>query len=158
MAKFNSAIVGKSRDKQISSPAGEVKLVTVVPWKLVPRGVKRQVISPAGSAITFKPKAERIKTTPLITALGLAFHWQRLLDMGRVTSITQLAEVEGVDKSHVSRLLKLTTLSPEIIRAIMTGKEKPSLDFFKKNSLPLLWESQRVVIGITRNLRSQIDL
>lgn len=150
MAKCNTAIVGKTSSKQISSPAGEVKLVTVVPWQLIPRGVKREVISPAGSAITVKPKAERIKTTPLIQALGLAFHWQRLLDMGRVRSISQLAEVEGINKSYVSRILKLASLDPKIIHTIMAGKAKPSLDFFKKNSLPLLWESQRVVIGITQ--------
>ena len=79
----------------------------------------------------------------------MAFHWQRLLDMGRVSSISQLSEIEGIDKSHVSRLLKLATLDPNIIQAILQGKSKPSLDYFKKNTLPVSWEEQRAVLAHT---------
>ena len=59
--------------------------------------------------------------TPLMRALGLAHHWQRLLDEGRFSSMTEIAEVEGFDLGRVSRIARLAQLAPSIVEAIATG-------------------------------------
>ena len=59
-----------------------------------------------------------VEHTALMRALGLAHHWQRLLDERRATSVAQIAEAEGVDVTQVRRLLRLTLLAPEVVERL----------------------------------------
>ena len=84
---------------QTPLPAGGVQLETFLPWTLVRRGLKKQVITPLDAPQEFLEEARRerlvreaAQDTPLMRALGLAYHWQRLLDEGRFTSITEIAQ------------------------------------------------------------------
>ena len=80
MAKMDKGVLtGKPQTYQIPSPAGEVQRETFIPWTLLKRGVRREIITPldAPQAFTVEAAAERIKrkaaqNTPLIRALGLA--------------------------------------------------------------------------------------
>lgn len=152
MPKRHSAIVGEAKTYKSPHPAGGVVLQTFIPWKLVKRTVKREIITPLDAPEQFKAEAaaERFihKESILVRAIGLAYYWQRLLDAGKVKSITEIAEREGLDKSHVSRLLKLTLLAPDIVQEIVLGRPRLSLHYFKKNSIPLLWEDQHAMPGI----------
>ena len=72
---------------QLPSPAGGVQLETFVPWTLVKRGLKKQIITPLDAPQEFMEEARRerqaresAQDTALLRALGLAYHWQRLLD------------------------------------------------------------------------------
>jgi len=67
---------------------------------------------------------------PLITALPRAFHWQELIDRGKYSSISDLAEALGLDRSYVSRIMRLTLLAPEIVEAIVDGPEPSGLSSF----------------------------
>ena len=57
----------------------------------------------------------------LVQALGRAFSWADAIESGEVHSITDLARTLDVDNSYVVRILKLTTLAPDIIEAILHG-------------------------------------
>jgi hypothetical protein len=46
-----------------------------------------------------------------------------LLDEGKYRSAGELAEVEGVTRSFVNRLLRLTLLAPFIQEAILEGRQ-----------------------------------
>jgi hypothetical protein len=46
-------------------------------------------------------------------ALGLAHHWQRLLDEQRAVQ-TEIAEAEGMDVTQVRRIMRLTLLAPKV--------------------------------------------
>lgn len=50
--------------------------------------------------------------TPLMRALGLAHHWQRLLDEGRFSSMTEIAAAEGIDLGQASKMSRLARLAP----------------------------------------------
>ena len=50
-----------------------------------------------------------------------------MLDDGEVESITSLAERLEVDRSYVARVLRLTLLAPDIIEAILAGREPSGL-------------------------------
>lgn len=87
---------------QLPNPAGGVQLETFVPWTLVKRGLKKQVITPLDAPQEFLSEATRerearstAQDTALMRALGLAHHWQRLLDEGRFASISAIAQAEG---------------------------------------------------------------
>jgi hypothetical protein len=59
----------------------------------------------------------------LIRALARAFRWQRLLDAGIHATFDELAKAEGVSQSHVSRMLRLTLLAPDLTEAILAGRQ-----------------------------------
>jgi hypothetical protein len=114
----------------IWGPAGGVKMETFIPWTLVKRGLKKQVITPLDApkefvAETTREREERVadQDTALMRALGLAHHWQRLLDEQRVASVAEIAEAEGVDVTQVRRLMRLTLLAPEVLERLAESPE-----------------------------------
>ena len=134
---------------QLPSPAGGVQLETFVPWTLVKRGNKKQVITPLDAPQEFLEEATRerearaaAQDTPLLRALGLAYHWQRLLDEGRATSVIDSAEAEGVDVKQVRRVMRLTLLAPEVVERLV-GAPDAVLEKVMRRPWPPSWENQR---------------
>ena len=82
--------------------------------------------------------------TPLIRALGLAHHWQRLLDDGKVQTIADIAQIEGVDVTQVRRLLRLVLLAPNFVEMIVVSNEQASinLEFVLRRAMPANWQEQ----------------
>lgn len=81
-------------------------------------------------------------------SLARAFSWAELLESGKVQSVAELARALYVDGSYISRTLKLTTLAPDIIEAILNGVEPDGLSLSKLVlSFPLDWEEQRAHFG-----------
>jgi hypothetical protein len=78
------------------------------------------VISPDGGIWERPPS---LVDSALVRALARAFRWQRLLDEGTYGTFDELAKAEGVSQSHVSRLLRLTLLSPDLVEAILAGRQ-----------------------------------
>lgn len=52
--------------------------------------------------------------------------WQRLVDEGHLSGIHELAQAIGHDHSYVSRIMRLATLSPRFVEAIVDGAEMPT--------------------------------
>ena len=67
-----------------------------------------------------RKKAEQ--HSPVVRALGLAYYWQSLLDEGKFTSLTEIAKAEGIDRAYVTRVFKLTKVSPVILERAIAGK------------------------------------
>ena len=60
-------------------------------------------------------------------ALVRAHRWRRRIESGRARSITDLAEQEAVTDAYVCRLLPLTCLAPDIVEAILDGRQSKGL-------------------------------
>ena len=147
--KHRGRIKGEPVTYQLPSPAGGVQLETFVPWTLVKRGNKKQVITPLDAPQEFLEEATRerearaaAQDTPLLRALGLAYHWQRLLDEGRATSVIDIAEAEGVDVKQVRRVMRLTLLAPEVVERLV-GAPDAVLEKVMRRPWPPSWENQR---------------
>jgi len=69
------------------------------------------MITPIDAPEAFRAEAVQSRDaemdTPALGALGLAHHWQHLLDTGRLGSLTQIAAAEGMDLAQVSRIARL---------------------------------------------------
>ncbi|MBL8380080.1 MAG: LacI family transcriptional regulator [Burkholderiales bacterium] len=136
---------------QTPLPAGGVQMETFLPWTLVRRGLKKQVITPFDAPREFLDEARREKLikaaaqdTALMRALGLAHHWQRLMDEGRFTSITEIAEAEGLDLGRASRIARLAQLAPDIVEACITGVAAHlTFESVGRRANPLRWDEQR---------------
>ena len=90
----------------------------------------------------------------LVKALVRAHRWRRRIESGKAKSITDLAEQEGVTDEYVCRLLPLTCLAPDIVEAILDGRQPKGLKLAEMlGNGPLVWEKQRVVRIFTPTLQ-----
>ena len=62
-----------------------------------------------------------------VKALARAFRWKRMLDDGRPCSISEIANAEKIDRGYVGSILRLTLLAPDIVEAILDGRQPPML-------------------------------
>ena len=123
------------------------KTITVrIPITFVRRGGRKIIIAPDGGD-AWSPAKPRPDET-LIRALVLAHRWRRLLEEGRYRSAAELAEAEGVTRGFVNRLLRLTLLAPDIVEAILEGRQPKAMQLEEvTRAMPSKWEEQREVIN-----------
>lgn len=80
----------------------------------------------------------------MVIAIARGFRWRRLLDEGRYISIRQMADDLGVAAPYMSRLIRLTLLAPDIIEAIVNGREPDGMSIERlRQPMSLLWEEQK---------------
>lgn len=105
------------------------------------RGGRKQILSPPGTAPwSLAPRVD----APLVKAVVRAHRWRHMLESGEYSSSAELAKAEKVNDSYLSRILRLTLLAPDIIEAILAGRQHSTLqldDLLKP--LPAAWERQR---------------
>ena len=94
--------------------------------------------------------AEMIPSKPnpvLVQALARAWGWRKKLESGEAQSIKQIAIDENITDRYISRLLRLTYLAPNIIDAILSGKEPRDFVLGRLyKSIPLDWSEQRAIL------------
>ena len=77
----------------------------------------------------------------VVQALGRAFSWSEAIESGKLGSAAELARHLDMDNSYVVRILKLTTLAPDIIEAILNGEEPSGLSLARLvRTFPMDWE------------------
>ena len=95
-------------------------------------------------------RIKRLADPKLIKRLSKANIWFDQLTQ-KNTSMQQIAEQENVSRSYVSRIIRLAFLSPNIVKAIMTGKAPETLTADKlihHIPLPIDWNEQRELLGL----------
>ena len=91
-----------------------------VPFRIRKVGGRKQVVLPDGAmAAPDRPRPD----SALIKALARAFRWKRMLESGEFTTIGDLAQREGIAPSYMTRVLRLTLLAPDIVEAIVDGRQ-----------------------------------
>lgn len=82
----------------------------------------------------------------MVKALARAFRWRRLLETGVHNTIDDLAAAEKINPSYVSRVLRLTLLAPDIVEAILDGRQPVEMTVKElMQPLPVEWEGQLTV-------------
>ena len=108
-----------------------------VPFRIVKRGGRKEMQMPEGAT-----QPRRTDST-LLKALARAFRWKRMLESGEFASISELAEREGIAPSYMTRVLRLTLLSPDIVEVILDGKHGPEVTLAGvPEPFPAAWNEQ----------------
>ena len=108
-----------------------------VPFRIVKRGGRKEMQMPEGAT-----QPRRTDNT-LVKALARAFRWKRMLKSGEFASISELAEMEGIAFTYMARLLRLTLLAPDIVEAILDGRQRPELKLARVlEPFPVEWSRQ----------------
>ncbi|OWU72793.1 hypothetical protein [Marinibacterium profundimaris] len=113
-----------------------------VPFRVLKRGGRKEMQLPDGAM------PSRRTDNALVKALARAFRWKRMLESGEFATIFELAEREGIAPSYMTRVLRLTLLAPDIVDAILDGKQGPEVTLAQMlNSSTVEWMEQANNIG-----------
>ncbi len=120
-----------------------------VPFRVVKRGGRKEMQLPEGAT-----QPRRTDNT-LVKALARAFRWKRMLKSGEFATIAELAEREGIASSYMTRVLRLTLLAPDIVEAILDGRQGPEVTLARVlEPFPVEWDASSPNSSWLRNLRA----
>ncbi len=126
--------------------ATALMLTVHIPLTVRRRGGRKVVIAPDGTETPVIAGA-RIDST-LVKALARAFRWRRMLESGVVSTVGEIAVREKINKSYVSRVLRLTLLAPDIVEAILDGRQSTELTLpVLMKAFPVGWGEQRATVA-----------
>jgi len=108
---------------------------------LAKRGGRKLVVSPdiALPSVPVRPRVDNA----MVKAIARAFRWRKLLDASAYANIEELAASEKINPSYVSRVLRLTLLAPDIVEAILDGRQSVELTLAAlMKPFPMVWVAQ----------------
>lgn len=137
---------GKSRQFESGG-----RSVTFVPLSIKRRHRTKLIVPPDGET---GAKTTTSMDLPLVRTLGKAFYWERLIESGEVANATEVARLFKLEPGWVAEVLRMTLLAPDIVRAIVDGRQPRHLNLHavrgRQKEVPLDWEEQRRLFGFTR--------
>ena len=87
--------------------------------------------------------------SPLQKALVQGFQYRDALENGDVANVSELARREGQERAFLFRALSLVNLAPDIIEAILDGKEPSTVTLSRlRKGFPNDWDEQRKFFGM----------
>lgn len=117
-------------------------LVVRIPMRFKRQGGRKRILAPDGSDLA--PPTHQRPDGTLVKALARAWRWQRQLDAGVYASLAEIAAVEKLSPSYVSRIARLAQLAPDIVEAILAGTLKQCVILERlEKGVPVGWEDQR---------------
>ncbi len=141
--KIEISVSGPSREYQSQGSA-----VTFVPLTIKRRHTRKLLIAPPGQE---DAKVRSSFDLPMIRTIGKAFYWQKLLDSGEVANATDLARQLKLEPGWVAEVLRLTRLAPDIVQAILDGRQPRHLNLHairgRQADVPVDWDEQRRLLG-----------
>jgi site-specific DNA recombinase len=115
-----------------------------VPFALKRRGNEAKLI------IGNQAEEPTLVDETLIKIISNAHRWMQQLQSGAATTVVEIAKAETLDDGEVSRVLPLAFLAPDIVEAILNGRQPLNLtarDLKRLKPLPTSWANQRQVLG-----------
>ncbi len=113
-----------------------------LPIRLKRRGAQTKLVLSGESAAS--PDAK------LISAIASGQAWFAELREGKSGSVRDIARRDGVDRADIGRLIRLAFLAPDIVEAILAGRQPVHLTVSRLkrlSDLPLSWPDQRRMLG-----------
>lgn len=110
-------------------------------------------------SIIFYPDAEteaalgsNLYDEALVKAIVRAFKWWDKINDNSAVSIDEISKVEKINHGYISKIIRLTCLSPDIIFAILNGEQPKSLMLsdLMKQEIPDSWQEQRQLLGFNK--------
>ena len=118
---------------------GNIKLTIAVDLQFIGNG--KRIVQPDGSE-----QQDSVREI-LLTAIARGRRWQSYIDDGTVATVKEIAERIGCNESYVARIMRLSLMSPSIIRKIIAGDYPPGLTINRaRKSLPLIWTDQEKIL------------
>ncbi len=129
------------------NPTGDDRTVTVrIPISIRKRGGRKLVLAPNGTTDSWAAPSRRIDNA-MIKAVARAFRWREQLENGTHATIVEIAAAEKINESYVGRVLRLTLLAPDIVEAILGGRQPAEMTLaVLMRPFPVEWRDQARVL------------
>lgn len=132
----------------VSTEAGEhvISITRDTTMRIKRRGHEMRLIIEGGLA-----SPATIDST-LVNAIARAHAWSEALLSGRISTMAAIASRNDVSDSYVKKIMPLAFLAPDIVEAIMAGKQPAHLTtqmLIRQIDIPLDWQDQRRVLGFS---------
>lgn len=113
----------------------------VVPFTIRKRGGRKLILTPDGTPVSQSSRAR--PDSALLKALARGFRWKKMLQEGDYQTLEEIADAENINPSYVSRLLRMTLLAPDIVEAILAGRQPLGLTLARAmQPFPTIWRDQ----------------
>jgi DNA invertase Pin-like site-specific DNA recombinase len=113
-------------------------------------GGEVRLLVPADSAT----EAPTRPVPSLIKAVARAHPWPEEIIRGELTGLRSIAQLTSLDEHYAGRILNCSFLAPDIVEAILDGRQPADLTIQKLlRSLPLAWADQSKLLGFSSNER-----
>jgi len=123
-------------------PAASGTFTVRVSLALGRRGGRKVILTPSGSSawVLRQTRADN----SLVKAIARAHRWKQMLEGGTYASVTELATAEKINQSYLCRVLRLTLLAPDIIEALLGGRQGTELQLHElMKPFSLDWKIQQ---------------
>jgi hypothetical protein len=115
-----------------------------IPMTFKKRGGRKVIVLPDGSHGHPSPAATI--DNAMVKAIARAFRWQKLLENGTYTCLDDIARSEKIGASFVSRYHRLVLLAPDIVEAILDGRQPAQLTMKELlQAFPIEWHKQNKI-------------
>src|SRR5438270_582216 len=138
-----SFLLGIPSSASEAASEGAVELTAAVAFTR--RGAETKLVLPG-----LAPQKHSSKCDPaLIKAIARGRVWFEELVSGRARSLQELAKRDGISRRYIRRLIGLAFLSPELIEAILQGRQPVALSATRLTELdlPLDWTEQHKLLA-----------
>ena len=79
----------------------------------------------------------------MVKAIARAFRWREMRENGTYATIAEIASAEKINESYVGRVLRLILLAPDIVEAIVDGRQAAGLQLDRlMKPFPVGWLDQ----------------
>ena len=141
----SSVLAADDADEAETGSGDPQPIRLVVPARLKRRGNELKFIV-EGAAIANQSHIDANLVRLIVRARILAQRFQN----NPAATIEDIAAGEGYGATYAGRLLRLTSLAPDIVAAILDGRQAPELTanlLMADTRLPLEWSAQRAMLG-----------
>ncbi|NLF32321.1 MAG: hypothetical protein GX591_15705, partial [Planctomycetes bacterium] len=113
-------------------------VVVHIPMRFYRRNGRNMILTEGDAeAVPTRPTSNPANQT-LVEAIAKGHRWQAQLESGEYASLDDLAQAAGVDRTYVGRMIRLTGLAPDLIEAILRGREPEGMSLEKlRKDLPV---------------------
>ena len=116
-------------------------LTARVPFAIRNRGGRKLIIAPGGAETS--PSIHHRVDNAMVKALARGFRWRKLLETGVFGTIEEIATAEKINASYVGRLLRMTLLAPDIVQAVLDGRQPTVMTLTALMApYPTVWQDQ----------------
>lgn len=131
----------------LKTPNSTVKepIILITPITFRRRGVESKIILSAGEICG-------LPDSGLIDLASNTYQWAQKIFKREVATVREISQNDVLDEGDVSRFLPLAFLAPDIVEAIIRGRQPTGLTAEKLKrlrNLPKSWEDQRKLLGFT---------
>ena len=117
-----------------------------IPSRLLQRRCGTKLIVSANCRGLVPPKV----IPSLVKAVARAYGWYEQIVQGRLQNQRSITKRTGLDECYVRRILRCAFLAPDIVEAILDGRQPPGLTLEAlRKDISMDWEDQRKLFGFS---------